>query len=539
MNISSSIRRLAQLFLVLFIALSGGLVYWQVVVAQQVSTNPHNNRRCLFENAPVRGTIYDRKGVKLAWSSADKDARCGYVRHYAEPSLAGLIGYYVYGYQSTGLEAQYDNILTGRDGLTSLDNLVNQTLHRPPVGNDIYLTIDVRVQKVIDKDFDLYNRVDNNNSFQSNRGSVVVSNPHTGEILGMLSRPYFDPNKMVQTLTQGDLSYYNQLVADKDKPLLERPIQEVYTPGSTYKTLTLMAGLDSGNTQLSQQFDQKQALGPVFYDGHPIGPVGNNLGFGQYTFRFPVTTEYGYENSDNVIFAQIGVKTGLDKWLEYNKRLYVGQKIPFDLPVATSQVTNPSGDALATVDLAANAFGQGFVRVTPLQMSLIDNTVANNGQLMRPMVVSKFTDANKATLQTFSAQPLGGPVISTQAATDVRQAMEAVMRCGGGFPIVDSRNSPWGIVGKTGTGQVDSNGITPAQAWLITQAPYTQANSGQLPALTIVAMKENAGEGAYAVGPMIAHMYDDIFSPGYVQVQRPTVPDPFTFCPSHNLWQTR
>ncbi len=537
MNISSSIRKLAQFFLVFFIALSGGLVYWQVVVAQQVSTNPHNSRRCLLANAPVRGTIYDRNGVKLAWSSPDKDARCGYVRHYAEPSLAGLIGYYVYGYRSTGLEAQYDNILTGRDGLTSLDNLVNQTLHRAPLGNDIHLTIDVRVQKIIDKDFDSYNRVDNNNVFQSDRGSVVVSNPHTGEILGMLSRPAFDPNKMVQTLTHGDLSYYNQLVADKEQPLLERPVQELYNPGSTYKTVTLMAGLDAGSTQLNQQFDEQHALGPVVYNGHPIGPVGNNLGFGQYTFHFPVTTEYAYENSDNVIFAQIGVKTGLDKWLEYNKRLYVGQKIPFDLPVVTSNVTNPSGNPLADVELASDAFGQGFVRVTPLQMSLVDNTVANNGQLMRPMLVSKFTDTNKNVLQTFTPQPLGDPVVSTQAATDVRQAMNSVMRCGGGFPILDLRNSPWGIIGKTGTGQVGGN--LNAHGWLITQAPYSVDNPGQLPVLSIVAMKENAGEGAYVVGPMIAHMYDDIFSQGVVQVQRPNVPDSFTFCPSHDLWQNR
>ncbi|GAC1365375.1 MAG: penicillin-binding transpeptidase domain-containing protein [Ktedonobacteraceae bacterium] len=536
MNISSSVRRLTQFFIVLFLALSSGLVYWQVVVAQQVDSNPHNGRRCLLENAPLRGTIYDRNGEKLAWSSADKNARCGYVRHYAEPSLAGLIGYYVYGYQSTGLEAKYDNVLSGRDGLTSLDNLVNQTLHQPPIGNDIYLTIDLKVQRVVDKDFDLYNHVDNNFVFQSDRGSVVVSDPHTGQLLALLSRPSFDPNKMVQTLTRGDLSYYNQLVKDKERPLAERPLQEIYTPGSTYKTMTLMAGLDSGNTQLSQQFDQKEALGPVYYDGHPIGPEGNNLGFGRYTFHFPVTTEYGYENSDNVIFAQIGVKTGLDKWLEYNKRLYVGQDIPFDLPVAKSEVSNPNGDPLAKVDLAANAFGQGFVRVTPLQMSLIDNTVANNGQLMRPTVLLKYTDHNKNLLQSFGAQQLNAP-ISAQSATEVRQAMNAVMRCGGGFPIPEMHNSPWGIIGKTGTGQVDSAGHIPAQAWLITQAPYSFSNPGQLPALTIVAMKENAGEGAYAVGPMIGHMYDDIFGQGLVQAQRPIVPDSYTFCPSHSLWQ--
>src|SRR5437660_8284867 len=155
MNVSASIRKLAQLFIVLFIVLSGGLVYWQVVVAQQVTANIHNSRHCLSDNAPVRGRIFDRNGVLLAESKPSETAICGYQRHYYlknYPSLAGLIGYYISPlYGSSGIEHQYENYLSGRVGVTALNNEVNQTLHRPPVGDDIYLSIDVRMQALLDK----------------------------------------------------------------------------------------------------------------------------------------------------------------------------------------------------------------------------------------------------------------------------------------------------------------------------------------------------------------------------------------------------
>ena len=145
------------MFIVLFIALSGGLVYWQVVVAQQVTANIHNSRHCLPDNAPIRGRIFDRNGVLLA-DSRPSSTICGYQRHYYlndYPSLAGLIGYYISPlYSSSGIEHQYDNYLSGRIGLTALNNTVNQTLHRPPVGDDIYLTIDVRMQRLVDHYFD-------------------------------------------------------------------------------------------------------------------------------------------------------------------------------------------------------------------------------------------------------------------------------------------------------------------------------------------------------------------------------------------------
>ncbi|TME11334.1 MAG: penicillin-binding protein 2 [Chloroflexi bacterium] len=521
MNISNNIRKLTQLFIVFFIALSAVLVYWQAVVAQQVATNIHNSRHCLSDSAPVRGRIFDRNGVLLA-ESKPSNAICGYQRYYYVknyPSLAGLIGYYISPlYGSSGIERQYDNYLSGRVGVTALNNYVNQTLHRPPVGDDIYLTIDVRLQALLDKYFDqAAPPADGFYIFNTNRGSAIIANPHTGEILAMLSRPTFDPNR----IASGDLKYFNSLEKDPEQPLLERPLQSTYIPGSTYKTMTLQAGLDSGSAHLDDPFyndhdpNHPQALGPVTIgtgnETEVFGPNGNNLE--PYTHTFPVALRYGYTHSDNIMFAQVGAKMGASTWLDYNSRFYVGKKIPFDLPVKVSTVAPANGQPLKLNQLAENSFGQGIDSITPLQMTMIDNAIANNGVLMRPSLVLKIVDPSGAIVMSSSPQSLGTP-ISDNTASQMRDAMYGVVQCGSGkfgptpslAPELDT--SPWAIIAKTGTGEVPKvNGHTVgAEGWLLTQAPY------QNPQLTIVAMKENVGEGGSAVGPMITRTYNDIFS---------------------------
>ena len=539
MNISNSIRKLTRLFIILFMILSVLLVYWQVVVANQVTANIHNGRHCLSDQAPVRGRIFDRNGVLLADSepiaanNPNAGNLCGYQRHYflsKYPSLAALIGYYISPlYPATGIEAAYNNYLNGQVGLTSLSNTMNRTLHLPPVGDDIYLTIDTRIQARVEYAYD--HKVplpDNDFVFKSNGGAVVVTDPHTGEILAMLSRPTFDSNR----IASGDIAYVDSLQHAPGNPLLEHATQLTFVPGSIYKTVTLAAGLDSGASSLNDQFYNNlqpgvpQAIGPVVVgsgnETETFGPSGNNItGF---TFRFPVNLEYAYTHSDNVIFAQEGVKIGAKTWLDYNNRFYVGKPIPFDgLPVVASTVTPAGSSTLKVNQLGENSFGQGIDAVTPLQMSLIDNAVANDGTMMRPMLVMKIeqpdnpntpTNTNGTVIQSFSPQVLGNP-ISSQTASTIRDAMNAVVRCGSGHYISASSpldpmtwRSPYEIIGKTGTGQVGPSLRVGAQAWMITQAPYTDPAHR----LTIVGLSVNAGEGGAVIGPIANDVFNYIFS---------------------------
>ncbi len=556
MNISASIRKLTLLFISLFIALSGGIVYWQVVVAQQVTANVHNGRHCLQDSAPIRGNIYDRNGLLLAESvptggqfhgldgkpipgAIAKSGVCGYLRHYNDPSLAGLIGFYISPlYNSAGIEKQFNDYLSGQRGLTSLNNTINETLHRAPVGDNIYLTIDERIQKIVNEAFDepVPHVVDNITIYKTNKGAVVVTNPRTGEILAMLSRPGYDPNRVVtlEKVNPNDPNsetYYDQINKDPEQPLLYRPLAARYVPGSTYKTVTLMAGLDSGHAHLTDQFSKEQAIGPITVgtgdQTETIGPVGNNID--GYTRHFPVDIMYGYTHSDNIIFAQVGVNTGVNTWLNYNERMFVGHDMfkegHFDLPVAVSTVTPADGKPLGVNGLAENSFGQGVDFITPFQMSLFDNTVANNGTLIRPMVIKKIVDPNSAVIVSNDSQPLATPVSDTTA-SQVRDAMFSVVQCGSGsLDGVNLKTSPWAIIAKTGTGEV--GGTVGAQAWLLTQAPY------QSPRLTIVALKENGGEGGYSDGPMVTRMYNRIFSEVLTDVQQPPAANP-NFCDANN-----
>jgi peptidoglycan glycosyltransferase len=225
--------------------------------------------------------------------------------------------------------------------------------------------------------------------------------------------------------------------------------------------------------------------------------------------------------------------------MDYNKRFYVGEEIPFDLPVAVSQVLPEGKDTMEDNELAASAFGQGTDFVTPFQMVLIDNAVANNGSLMRPRLVLKVADHQTVTddpnknyegnaIQTFGDEVLRTP-ISQQTAVQVRQAMYGVTFCGSGLLVQPLSSSKASIIAKTGTAQVGGVGTDP-HGWMITAAPYTVNAPDQLPALTIVAMKENDGHGADAVGPLIARTYNDVFSKGYVPAQLPPLPSLQQYC---------
>jgi penicillin-binding protein A len=182
-------------------------------------------------------------------------------------------------------------------------------------------------------------------------------------------------------------------------------------------------------------------------------------------------------------------------------------------------------------------------------MSLIDNIVASNGQLMRPTLIYKITahktsdQDDPAAIQTFSPQVLGAP-IKSETAVAVRQAMYGVIQCGPGpLEHVKMNTSPWSIIGKTGTAEVSGVPDTGqlavqdrAHGWLITQAPYSVQNPGQLPALTVVALREHGGDGGTSTGPMIANIYNDIFSKGYVQASKVPVPG-LSYCYKTGLLQ--
>jgi peptidoglycan glycosyltransferase len=476
-------------------------------------------------NPGARGSIYDRNGVLLAYTEANAQATGGYQRRYCVPSLSPIIGYFNPTLGQAGLEAAYNDQLAS--------------------GKDIYLTIDARVQNMLDAQDDItYDepggvfgtpihrlakgsvgpassaisalcKQDDGSllarpyqqpaetAAHSHPGSVIVEDPHTGEILGMLSRPYYNAD-LIGDPSRG-AAYFQQLSQDPLKPLLARPVSASYVGGAVVDTITLSAALDSGKYQLTIPFGGPNCLAP--------NSQARSYTVGSTTFRdmnlpdyaippaCPVDLEHGYIYNDNVIAARVGVGLGAATWLKYAQRFGLSDSanaaaLPFDLPAKASTI-NVQDAQSSQVNLAEDAFGQGSVLVSPLEMAFITSAIANNGIGLLPHLLYKMAahGADPRHVAPVSPTPYTGngvsrgQIISPQTAAEVRLAMRGVVQVGSAAIIAGSHANAGG---QTGTGELGT-GDDP-QSWFLSLAPD---GSGQTPQYSVVVMRENGDNGLF------------------------------------------
>ncbi|MGZ3600942.1 MAG: penicillin-binding transpeptidase domain-containing protein, partial [Ktedonobacterales bacterium] len=431
--------------------------------------------------------------------------------------LAPLIGYFSYKYGMAGIEAQYDEMLSGTGPYVALNDPTRKILHQPRAGNDITLTIDKNTQILANRVYDssaIYGNVCQPVGSQP-AGSIIVEDPRTGEILAMVSRPSYDPNRI------DDATYWRQLNTNPQAPLLNHATQAIIPPGSTFKTLTMLAGLDAGTLALDSQYTFDESTNYVV-NGEPIRWDDYFSGVWNGILRrssFPLTLEQGYQYSDNVIFARAAVKVGADTWLDYARRFGVAtpghdsQPVPFDAPYARSSAypatINGKPTDFSPNLLAESGFGQGRLQISPLTMAEITSAVAADGYLYDPHVVKSYKGSDGIQHDQPSAVPYtGGPVIHPETAQSVRHAMWSVVDHGTAWAGLfrngaQLRDSPTHEGGKTGTAQLESGN---PHAWWISLAPDDQAPGGSAAKYVITVNKERSGEGACQV-----FVADDIY----------------------------
>ncbi|HKS69012.1 MAG TPA: penicillin-binding transpeptidase domain-containing protein [Ktedonobacterales bacterium] len=557
-SMTVTIRRLMNAFIIIFLVISGVAAYVQV--GNQAFFNgpllAGGNyetlaRKCPPVDSPLRGRILDRNGNVIAETVPD-DAKsgaytCGYHRVYAQRAiddgLAPLIGYYTYAYGAGGLEQTLNNDLSG-NSLASVipikDQIRAKLLHSAQYGNDIYLTIDKNVQDAAAKYYDRSAIIDPSPNGVCQKqagliGSVTVEDPNTGQIVAMYSYPSYDPNKIEQAdsrdpaLQAAAQAYWKQLNQDARAPLLNKASQGLFVPGSSFKTLTLIAGLDSGKYALDTQFSFADATDFKVPQGEDIpwydyfnGVWKGRLSNGD----FPITTTQGFAFSDNPLFARMAYNTGADTWLSYARKFGIATPgtsspaVPFDGPsaqsIAYNAITSGKPTSFSGDLLAESGFGQGQLLVSPLTMTEITATVAANGYLYEPHAVMKVVahGQNAADVSPTNDKVAfgGGPIIQPQTATAVRQAMYAVVNYGTANyglppdPLTGNVLKFTGthVGGKTGTGQLQSGD---PNAWWISLAPDDQAPGapgGAQYAMTV--MKAHGGEGACQV-----YVADDVY----------------------------
>lgn len=531
-NMNVTIRRLMNTFILFFLLLSGVAAYVQLTDrafynGPDLTPKPETSflRTCPPYDQPLRGKIFDRNGEVIAESVADPKATCGYRRQYAPwvatSSLAPLIGYYSYTYGTSGVEATYNDVLAGIGQSVALNDPAKKILHQPRYGRDIYLTIDRKTQELANRAYDdsaIYGGSACQPIGSHPPGSIIVEDPTSGEMLAMVSRPSYDPNRI------GDPAYWRQLNSDVGHPLLNHATQGLYAPGSTFKTVTMLAALDTGTYALDSQFTRSEALSTVVNGQHINWDdyIGGTWKGVLSDASFPITLEEGYQYSDNVIYARAAVKLGAESWLNYVRKFGIATpgtpspSVPFDAPYARSSAYNGATTNGKPVDfsenlLAESGFGQGQLIMSPLTMAEITGAVAAGGNLYVPHVVGKTKSFDQKVQDATPVQNIvfgDGAVVRPETAQAVRHAMWSVVNHGTAWAGLyrnglQLRDSPTHQGGKTGTAQLESGD---PNTWWISLAPDDQAPGGSAARFVITVNKERSGEGACQV-----FVADDIY----------------------------
>ncbi len=332
----------------------------------------------------------------------------------------------------SGLELQYDKYLTGKSGAIkyfsdSKGNKLNlsDVYVKPQAGMNLTLTIDLNIQKSIERELD--NIID---MFSPDMALAVVMDPNTGEILGMGSRPDYDPN---------NYSNYSQEVLSRNLP-----IWASYEPGSTFKVVTMATAVEEKVVDLEKDH---------FYDAGKVNVDGSVLrcwkagGHGDQTFLQVL------QNSCNPGFVQLGQKLGKEKLFSYIDKFGFGEKTGIDLNGEGKGIIF-NLEKVGNVELATTAFGQG-VSVTPIQQVAAVSAVVNGGYLLEPYIVKNISDSETNTLIKKYEKKVKRQVISKETSSIMRLALESVVAKGGGKAAFIEG---YRVGGKTGTAQKVENG---------------------------------------------------------------------------------
>lgn len=442
--------RTAMVIATVFIVISAQLVRIQIVASDatynRTAVAPDgeimgNPRRATSELSVSRGEIFDRHGIAIAATEQQGDT---YVRTWPDPSTAYVAGYYsplLYG--SAGLEATWDTELTGDSGNDPLERVINDLLNRPQQGADLRLTLDSALQRQA------------MNLLGGSTGSVVLMDVETGEVLVFASNPNFDPNQLFTPSTADNdraTSYWQTLIENPSAPLVLRANQGLFTPGSTFKTVTAAIGIELGTIEPDDVYEDN---GQITIDGRVL--VENNR---PDETRDLWTVREAVAWSLNVVFAQIGLDIGAEDFWSAGQNFGFGQRIPFDLPVAESQLASDREYLDSDNALADTAFGQGELLITPLFMCMLTSMYVNDGEMMQPFLVDQVVDENGNVTQSTRPQVWNNP-ISAQTASEVEAMMVGAVNNGS---VGRAQINGYTVGGKTGTAET---GDGSAHSWFI------------------------------------------------------------------------
>jgi penicillin-binding protein A len=485
-SIAGNVLRTGTAITVMFATLALGAGYWQVVEAQRLSTAPDNPAVIAIARRALRGPIVDRDGRWLARS--ERDANGEAVREYRDDTVSHVVGYASRRFGTTGLERTYNAELIGLS-TDALGGLLGKFDTTPNEALGLTTTLDLRLQRAAVQ------------GLGRDRGAVVMLDPSTGEVLALASTPVYDANGIANPDTAQ--AVFDELSTDDSDPLLPRATLGRYVPGSVFKIVTAVAGLDSGRIEPSTTFPEQPAAEDrgLLVSGYRIRD-GHHPATGDTALDLTGATEV----SCNIWYALAGMQTGGDRLVDGAAEMGFGARIPFDLPTAVSQVTGGGGGAPGgfadDVELASASFGQGETFVTPLQMALVASTVANDGVLMTPHLVSEVTGEGSGAKTIDSS--VWRRVLAGADAQAIQEAMQQAVEGDLGQQFTAGAKVPGvSTAGKSGTAELGGRGEP--HSWFIGFAPVEN------PKIAIAVLVERGGRGGERAAPLAGDLMDRYF----------------------------
>jgi len=479
------------------------LQVWQAeAIRTQVANLPdgpvENMRPYIAERRTQRGRIYDRNGTLLADTAITASGWAQ--RTYPRADLGHIVGFYNPLYGNSGLEATYDDYLAGRAGEEPMAVFIEDLLHRARVGDDLTLTLDVGLQEAAQAAYEevTAEALEENCPEGQCPGAVVLLDVRTGAILALYAYPRFDPRPMVFDPEAEDWNaeqdritlYWQSLISDTAAPLVDRATNGLYPPGSTFKTFTAAAIIETGLAT-----PDTIITCPEHYTvtGHVVVNAVSNLASNMEKENLLED----YQWSCNTAFAQMGLMLGADRFSEYAKRFGLTYRNLamsrwtdlLDLPSAVPTVANDRAFLDRQTAVADSAYGQGQVSVTPLYMAMLAATIANDGMMMRPHLVEQVVSPDGQV--RYQAEPtLLRVPIGRKTAQTMNLLMVVAVEDGYGWRAkIDGVK----VAGKTGTAEP---GTGDPHAWFIAFAPADN------PRYAVAVVVEHGGHGSRVAAPI-------------------------------------
>ena len=488
---NKQLRHIAVAAMILLAVLVVSTTYWQTWAVGSLADRKGNETALIARITVDRGKLLASDGTVLATNRRHRiHGLTTYTRHYPLNDLAPqVLGYSTPG-ATTGLEAAYDDYLTGAN--TNLSNSLKHALQLGGTtvkGDNVVLTLRPAVQRLA------------LTQLAGRCGAVVAMDAKTGAVYAMASSPTYNENLMEQRRGYLKVVKIKGTCGDASA-LRNNATVGLYPPGSTFKMVTAAAALDSGAYTPSSPFVDP---GYCTEYGQRVSNAGNPDQNGPEAFG-NVTLAQGFEHSINSVFCNIGKHIGGEEILKYAKRFGFYSVPPLDTPPGESSASGlyrPTGPHKTLelwdpknnndIDAGRLAFGQFNMLATPLQMGLVGATIANRGVEPKPYLVQKIVAADGSVVAKTSPQMLGR-VIKPTTAAELNQMMRLVVT--GGTAATVGFPSGLDVAGKTGTAELGLG--TTYDAWFVCFAPASNPRY----VVSVVVEKQPNGFGASAAAPI-------------------------------------